>query len=185
MPSFDHFKASILQKQAQDTRIKITETLFEKVNSKQPKDSSIGKWLATQLLHEYNTAGNKHEMDLFTYVDSQNKFLCGGDAKIRTHIQYKTPKRTYIFSHAPLRTQKNIWKATQKTLNSGQEMGDGSEEGLLQKEEEEKQMEREQEGAWPSSSLNVHHVLCCPVLFMTIHSRQHPHRRDRSLSSHP
>ena len=65
-------------------------------------------------------------------------------------------------------------------------MGDGSEEGLLQKkEEEEKQMEREQEGAWPSSSLDAHHVLCRPVLSMTIHSCQHPHRRDRSLSFHP
>lgn len=32
--------------------------------------------------------------------------------------------------------RKNIWKATQQTLNLGQEIGDGSEEGLLQKEEE-------------------------------------------------
>lgn len=39
-------------------------------------------------------------MDLFTYVGSQNVFLCGEKAKIRKHGQYKTPRRTYIFSQA-------------------------------------------------------------------------------------
>lgn len=65
-------------------------------------------------------------------------FYVGKKAKIRKHIQYKTPqKNLHIFTGTDICTQKNIWKATQKILNSGQEVGDGSEEGLLQKKEEE------------------------------------------------
>lgn len=71
------------------------------MNSKQPKDSSTGKWLAIQVLYEYNTAGNERETDLFTYVDSQNEFLRGGGKQKSEHIyNIKPPEEpTYFLMH--------------------------------------------------------------------------------------